>query len=226
MYNSGQALMQGRNFGGSRGLKTRRARVDRDAMYAQPARPPRSGTTTIAAIIHFVLSGLVLLVAGIFLLLALAVSGKTSSSNKDLSAVLAIVVFAVVAIAIAFIFVGVQFVRGHAWARWALVVLYGFGLLSSIARIGSGGTASFGVLIDITMLVLLFAPSTARDFDAAPVGPVGMSAPPLPSPPVGGAIPGPPPGWYPESNQPGALRYWDGTTWTSHTAPAGPGAPQ
>ncbi len=37
--------------------------------------------------------------------------------------------------------------------------------------------------------------------------------------------------WYPDPSNPGLLRYWDGTQWTSHTAPAqghvgGPTAPK
>jgi hypothetical protein len=29
-----------------------------------------------------------------------------------------------------------------------------------------------------------------------------------------------PPGWYPDQTDPGSLRYWDGTAWTEHVAPA------
>jgi hypothetical protein len=29
-----------------------------------------------------------------------------------------------------------------------------------------------------------------------------------------------PAGWYPDSNDPRQVRYWDGSTWTEHTAPA------
>lgn len=28
-----------------------------------------------------------------------------------------------------------------------------------------------------------------------------------------------PPGWYPDPAQPGFLRYWDGTEWSTHTHP-------
>jgi hypothetical protein len=40
----------------------------------------------------------------------------------------------------------------------------------------------------------------------------------------------PNPGWYPDSNNPSQVRYWDGQRWTEHSAPAsqvptGPGAP-
>jgi Protein of unknown function (DUF2510)/Domain of unknown function (DUF4190) len=30
----------------------------------------------------------------------------------------------------------------------------------------------------------------------------------------------PPPGWYPDPEQPANVRWWDGTTWTAHRAPA------
>ncbi|WP_290703814.1 MULTISPECIES: DUF2510 domain-containing protein [Gordonia] len=41
-----------------------------------------------------------------------------------------------------------------------------------------------------------------------------------------GATPPPPPpsvpaGWYPDADNPALQRYWDGTQWTEHTAPAG-----
>lgn len=33
----------------------------------------------------------------------------------------------------------------------------------------------------------------------------------------------PPAGWYPDTSRPGQQRWWDGTQWTTHTAPLGPG---
>lgn len=35
----------------------------------------------------------------------------------------------------------------------------------------------------------------------------------------------PPAGWYPDPNDASSLRYWDGSTWTDHRAPATPAAP-
>lgn len=35
-----------------------------------------------------------------------------------------------------------------------------------------------------------------------------------------------PPGWYPDSQNPGQQRYWDGAQWTDHTAPTTAAAPQ
>jgi Protein of unknown function (DUF2510) len=35
------------------------------------------------------------------------------------------------------------------------------------------------------------------------------------------------PGWHPDPSNPGgALRWWDGSAWTTHTHPAAPNAPQ
>ncbi len=34
-----------------------------------------------------------------------------------------------------------------------------------------------------------------------------------------------PPGWYPDPHSPVHVRYWDGTAWTPHTAPAVPSSP-
>lgn len=33
-----------------------------------------------------------------------------------------------------------------------------------------------------------------------------------------------PAGWYPDTNRPGTLRYWDGTAWTEHTHQQTPAA--
>jgi hypothetical protein len=40
---------------------------------------------------------------------------------------------------------------------------------------------------------------------------------------MAGAVPLPPPGWYPEAGT-GAMRWWDGTRWTEHrhTGPTNP----
>ena len=35
-----------------------------------------------------------------------------------------------------------------------------------------------------------------------------------------------PPGWYPDAQVPGQIRYWDGGQWTTHTAPAAPSEPR
>lgn len=68
------------------------------------------------------------------------------------------------------------------------------------------------------------ARSTAAQHTAAqPPAPaaVGSSAaapaPPPPPPPV-------PAGWYPDAQNAALQRYWDGTAWTEHTAPAAPPA--
>jgi hypothetical protein len=37
---------------------------------------------------------------------------------------------------------------------------------------------------------------------------------------LAGAAPAVAAGWYPDPNEPGTQRYWDGMTWTEHTAPA------
>jgi len=48
------------------------------------------------------------------------------------------------------------------------------------------------------------------------VGSAAMSTPPQTPPPSGPT----PPDWYPDPEQPGQLRYWDGGQWTEHRSPA------
>ena len=63
-----------------------------------------------------------------------------------------------------------------------------------------------------------FSPPTPPSDLAAPASPVTPAAPTAPTGPSGPAEAEAPPGWYPVSE--GELRYWDGATWSTHTAPA------
>jgi TM2 domain/Protein of unknown function (DUF2510)/GYF domain 2 len=49
-----------------------------------------------------------------------------------------------------------------------------------------------------------------------------FSAPANPPQDDAARAPTTPAGWYPDPSQPGQQRYWDGTTWTTHSAPGGP----
>jgi hypothetical protein len=56
--------------------------------------------------------------------------------------------------------------------------------------------------------------------DAPDESPAPPASPPPPPPPPPPAVPA---GWYPDAAQPALLlRYWDGSTWTEHTAPKPP----
>jgi hypothetical protein len=77
---------------------------------------------------------------------------------------------------------------------------------------GQGGVASL-------------APATAQVGFGGPPAPPGLGATepgggPAAAPPgqpaAGG--PGQPPGWYPDPQGKARVRYWDGTSWTDHTA--------
>lgn len=55
---------------------------------------------------------------------------------------------------------------------------------------------------------------------AAPQEPTGSQPAGITTQHQGSTQAAPPADWYADPTQPGTLRYWDGTAWTSHTAPA------
>jgi hypothetical protein len=200
----------------------------------------RSGTTTAAGVVNYVTAALILLFGAIFGLIALLAGGSSTTNANDAHKVVATIagVVAVIAIVIggALILIGREFMRGKAWARVTLIVLYGLSLLSSLTRMSNAGTISLGAAIDIAMLVLLFLPSTARDFSSRvsyqasphysqPYSPPQTHPAFLGSPyanprgyqPV--AADGPAAGWYTDPQNATGQRYWDGTAWTAHTHP-------
>jgi hypothetical protein len=200
----------------------------------------RSGTTTAAGVINYVIAGLTLLFGVIFGLIALLAGGSSTTNANDAHKVVAAIagVVAVIAIVIggALILIGREFMRGKAWARVTLVVLYGLSLLSSLSRMSRGGTITFGAAIDIAMLVLLFLPSTARDFSSrvsyqasahysqpynAPQTHPAFLGSPYANPRgyQSVAADGPAAGWYTDPQNATGQRYWDGSAWTAHTHP-------
>lgn len=134
----------------------------------------------------------------------IAVFAGSSSSNtaRTVSGLLGFVCFIVLVVAAVLIWVGIEFTKCKQWARITLIVVYTLSAVSSLTRLMAGGTVATGILIDIVMLMLLFAPSTARDFS--------------PHQYVGGWAPQRVPGWYPDPSGSPQQRYWNGTSWTEH----------
>lgn len=101
-------------------------------------------------------------------------------------------------------------------------------LIDSVkAALGWFAIAGLGGILAITGLVLTIVGSVRRGRaermmyaynasygNATYAG--GYTAPPPPVQP-----PTTPPGWYPDTNNPGQQRWWDGTRWTEHTHPSG-----
>ena len=54
---------------------------------------------------------------------------------------------------------------------------------------------------------------------APPTAPAASAPPPPPPPPPPPSVPA---GWYPDADNDKLMRYWDGATWTEHTAPRTP----
>jgi hypothetical protein len=89
--------------------------------------------------------------------------------------------------------------------------------------LGWFGLAALGAVLAVTGLVLTIVGSVRRGraqrmmyaYNAS-YGGGGYAAPPPPVQP-----PTTPPGWYPDTNNPGQQRWWDGTRWTEHTHPSG-----
>jgi hypothetical protein len=198
----------------------------------------RSGTTTAAGVVNYVIAGLTFAV-GAFLGVAVLLAGSSTSNNstdahKALVAVGGFIAVVILVVGAAMILIGRAFMRGKSWARVTLIVLYALGVFSSLSRMSQGGTVTLGLFIDITMVVLLLLPSTGRDF-----GPRTSYSSPYPQsynqpqthpaflgtpyatpaayqPPVAS---GPVAGWYADPHNAAGQRYWDGTAWTAHTQP-------
>jgi hypothetical protein len=168
----------------------------------------RAGTTTAAAVIHLVLVSLAAVVT-LLLLFLIGILGHSVANSSDAHNSVNGLLLVLLVVAAAFcgvgIWLGVMLLQRRDWARWTLVVLYALAALSQLVNIANRRAPGvFSLAIDIAVLVLLLHPATARDCSRVAALPAALPHPP---------------GWYPDPHNPTAMRYWDGTRWTEHSAP-------